>query len=148
MRICPCFDNRQHCKSLSYFRSVPQTDFCSFSCVTWILTRCFKLICSVVVCFLFRCAFVASYEKFAYLPTYLYRPTCVYINCTVKAKFHYAIWSQTGSKLVADLQLVPHDRQNFCSLQVCDQLRTYLRPDSVMEFGFKSAKCRVNVDTG
>jgi len=22
----------------------------------------------------------------------------------VKAKFHYAIWSQTGSKLVADLQ--------------------------------------------
>jgi len=23
---------------------------------------------------------------------------------TVKAKFHYAIWSQTGPKLVADLQ--------------------------------------------
>jgi len=23
---------------------------------------------------------------------------------SVKAKFHYAIWSQTGSKLVADMQ--------------------------------------------
>ena len=42
----------------------------------------------------------------------------------LKAKFHYAIWSQTGSKLVADLQLVLDDRPNFCSLQVCDQLRT------------------------
>jgi len=29
------------------------------------------------------------------------------------------------------------DRPNFGSLQVCDQLRTCLRPDSVMEFGFK-----------
>jgi len=38
----------------------------------------------------------------------------------VEAKFHYAIWSQTGPK------------------QVCDQLRTCLRPDSVMEFGFKA----------
>jgi len=54
---------------------------------------------------------------------------------TVKAKFHYAIWSHTGSKLVADLQLALDDRPNFCSLQVCDQLRTGLRPDSVMEFG-------------
>jgi len=57
--------------------------------------------------------------------------------CFVKAKFHYASWSQTGSKLVADLQLVLDDRRNFCSLQVCDQLRTCLRPDSVMEFGFE-----------
>jgi len=62
----------------------------------------------------------------------------------VKAKFHYAIWSQTGSKLVADLQLVPDDRPNFCSLQVCDQLRTCLRPDSVMEFGLYGACDGVN----
>ena len=57
--------------------------------------------------------------------------------CWVKAKFHYAIWSQTGLKLVADLQLVLDDRPNFCSLQVCDQLRTCLRPDSIMEFDFE-----------
>jgi len=44
----------------------------------------------------------------------------------VKAKFHYAIWSQTCPKLVADLQLVLDERPNFCSL----------RPDSVMELGF------------
>ena len=31
----------------------------------------------------------------------------------VKAKLHYAIWSQTGSKLVANLQLVLDDRPNF-----------------------------------
>ena len=30
-----------------------------------------------------------------------------------------------------------YDRPNFCSLQVCDQLRTSLRPDSVMEFGMR-----------
>ena len=37
----------------------------------------------------------------------------IFIN-EVKGKFHYAIWSQTGSKLVADLQLVLDDRPNFC----------------------------------
>ena len=57
----------------------------------------------------------------------------------VKAKFYYAIWSQIGSKLVADLQLVLDDRPNFCSLQVCNQLQTCLRPDSVMEFGLYDA---------
>jgi len=56
---------------------------------------------------------------------------------SIKAKFHYAIWSQTRSKLVSDLQLVLDDRPNFCSLHVCDQLRTCLRSDSVMEFGFE-----------
>jgi len=55
----------------------------------------------------------------------------------VKAKFHYAVWSETGSKMVADLQLMLDDRPNFCSLQVYDQLQTCLRPDSVMEFGFE-----------
>jgi len=30
------------------------------------------------------------------------------------------------------------DRPNFSSLQVCDQLRTCLRPDSVVEFGISS----------
>jgi len=53
-----------------------------------------------------------------------------------KAKFHYAIWLQTGLKLVADLQLVLDDRPNFCSLQAYDQLRTCLRLGRVMEFGF------------
>jgi len=55
-----------------------------------------------------------------------------------KAKLYYAIWSQAGSKLVAYLQVMLDDRPNFWSLQVCDQLRTCLRPDSVMEFGFES----------
>jgi len=36
----------------------------------------------------------------------------------LKAKFHYAIWFEAGSKLVAD------------------QLRTSFEPDIVMEFGF------------
>jgi len=45
--------------------------------------------------------------------------------------------SQASSKLVADLQLVLDDRPNFCSLHVCEQLRTCLRPDNVMEFGLK-----------
>jgi len=40
----------------------------------------------------------------------------------VKAKFHYAIWLQTGSKLVRD------------------QLRTSFEPDSVMEFGLYQTK--------
>jgi len=34
--------------------------------------------------------------------THTYRP--IHESCRLKAKFHYAIWSQTGSKLVADLQ--------------------------------------------
>jgi len=65
-----------------------------------------------------------------------------------EAKFHCAIWSQTGPRLVADLlarvsslELATSeldDRPNSSSLQVCDQLRTCLRPDSVMEFGFNA----------
>jgi len=51
------------------------------------------------------------------------RPTRAPSSCSFKAKFHYAIWSQTGSKLVADLQLVLDDWPNFCSLQLCDQIR-------------------------
>jgi len=49
-----------------------------------------------------------------------------------------------GSKLVADRSEASRrpasscldDRPNFSSLQVCDQLRTRLLADSVMEFGF------------
>jgi len=63
---------------------------------------------------------------------------------SIKAKFHYGIWSQTGPRLVADL--LAHaselaDRPNSSSLQVCDQLRICLRPDSVMEFGFNWHHC-------
>ena len=54
---------------------------------------------------------------------------CTCSFCVLKAKFHYALWSQTGPKLVADLLA------RASSLQVCDQLLTCLRPDSVMEFG-------------
>jgi len=56
----------------------------------------------------------------------------------LKTKFHYAIWSQTGSKLVADLQLVLDIGQISarCRSALYDKLRTCLRPDSVMEFGF------------
>jgi len=50
-------------------------------------------------------------------------------------------WSQTGPKLVADLLAragsMLDDWPNSSSLQICDQLRTCLRPDSVMEFGCK-----------
>jgi len=63
-------------------------------------------------------------------------------NC-LKAKFHYAIWSQTGSKLVADcselkfglsfssLAASYHERAGLWHVR--DQLRTCLRvrPDSV-----------------
>jgi len=61
----------------------------------------------------------------------------------LKAKFHYAIWSHTGKKLVADLLARASeldDRPNSSSLQVCDQLLTCVRPDSVMEFGFKQPR--------
>jgi len=42
----------------------------------------------------------------------------------LNAKFHYAIWSQTGSKLVADLQLVldAHCRSATSIEHVCDQI--------------------------
>jgi len=57
-----------------------------------------------------------------------------------EAKFHYAIWSQTGPRLVADLLACARcrldERPNSSSMQVCDQPRTCLQPDSVMEFGF------------
>jgi len=51
---------------------------------------------------------------------------------TIKAKFHYAIWSQTASKLVrGQLRTLLRSASN--------QIRTCLRPDSVglMEFGFE-----------
>ena len=59
-----------------------------------------------------------------------------------EAKFHYAILvadrSEAGRRPVADLAASElHDRPNSSSLQVCDQLRTCLQPDSVIEFGFK-----------
>ena len=60
-------------------------------------------------------------------------------SLVVKTKLHYAIWSQTGPRLVADLLARASeldDRPNSSSLQDCDQLRTCLRPDSVMQFGF------------
>ena len=72
-----------------------------------------------------------------------------FINC-LKVKFHYAIWFEAGSKLVADRFEAGRgpassclfaaskldDSPNFSSLQVCDQLRTSFEPDSVMEFSF------------
>ena len=65
----------------------------------------------------------------------------------VNAKFHYAIWFEAGSILVADRfesgrnlvadllacassLLASYDRPNFSSLQVCDQLRTSFEPAS------------------
>jgi len=63
------------------------------------------------------------------------------VSDRAKAKFHYNIWSQTGLRLVADLLARARSLlaswmigQISSSLQVCDQLRTCLRPDSVMEF--------------
>ena len=58
------------------------------------------------------------------------------VQVSVVAKFHYAVWSQTGLKLVTDLQRAEIWPIIYYELQVCDQLRTCLRPDSVMEFGF------------
>jgi len=74
----------------------------------------------------------------------------------LKAKFHYAIWSHTGLKLVADLQRAGIGGLSSSSLArasrsatslgpVCNQLGTCLRPDSVMEFGFKQLSPVVKV---
>ena len=54
-------------------------------------------------------------------------------------KFHYVIWLQISPRLVADLLARASelaDRSISSSLQVCDQLRTCLRPDTLMEFGY------------
>jgi len=51
----------------------------------------------------------------------------IWVLKLLKAKFHFAVWSQTGPKLVADLQragIWPI----ITSWQVCDQPRTWLRP--------------------
>ena len=48
-------------------------------------------------------------------------------------------WSQTCRRPASSCSLAASeldDKPNSSSLQVCDQLRTCLRPDSVMEFGF------------
>ena len=59
-----------------------------------------------------------------------------------EAKFHYALWFEAGSKLVAEMFEASRgpasscefaaskldDRPNFSSLQVCDQLRTTFEP--------------------
>jgi len=47
-------------------------------------------------------------------------------DCVLKADFHYAIWSQTGSKLDADLQRAKIWPIILHELQVYDQLRTCL----------------------
>jgi len=39
-----------------------------------------------------------------YIATLTPIPIYAYLQRMPKAKFHYVIWSQTGSKLVADLQ--------------------------------------------
>ena len=52
---------------------------------------------------------------------------------TIKAKFHYAIWFEAGSKLVADLSATSFEPAS-------NQLRTSFEPDSVMEFGLYIAK--------
>ena len=48
---------------------------------------------------------------------------------TLKAKFHYAIWFEAGSRQVRSWSATSFE-------PVCDQLRTSFEPDSVMEFGF------------
>ena len=78
---------------------------------------------------------------------------------SLKAKFHYAIWFEAGSKLVADLQRAelkfglsssllaanlhelvgPRPASNLSATSfepALNQLRTSFEPASVMEFGF------------
>jgi len=59
----------------------------------------------------------------------------LYHNCVLfKAKFHYASWSESGSKLVAD-----RFEANSITLSGLNQLRTSSETDSVMEFGGEPA---------
>jgi len=60
----------------------------------------------------------------------LYTPLGMPLHTRVKATFHYAIWIESASKLVAD-------RFETGSKLVADQLRASFEPASVMEFGFK-----------
>jgi len=48
-------------------------------------------------------------------------------------------WSQTGSKLSGSKLVADRFEAGRTSEMVCDQLRTSLEPDSVMEFGFYTA---------
>jgi len=48
--------------------------------------------------------------------------------CTLKAKFHYAIWFEAGRRQARSWSVTSFE-------PVCDQLRTSFEPDSVMEFG-------------
>jgi len=71
------------------------------------------------------------------------------VRSQILLRYLVADMFESGSKLVADRFEAGRgragwcyfaaskldDRPNFSSLQVCDQLRTCLRPDSVMEFG-------------
>ena len=73
----------------------------------------------------------------------IYTIAGVEFQLLIKAKFHYSIWSQTGPRLVTELLARASeldDRPNSSSLYVSDQLRTCLRPDSVMEFDFEPAR--------
>ena len=58
------------------------------------------------------------------------RPCWNLVSDRFEAKFHYAIWSESGT--------CRRPRPHSSSLQVCDQIRTCLRPDSIMEFGFSA----------
>jgi len=52
------------------------------------------------------------------IPAFTPQPYSITAFCLVKAKFHYTIWFEAGSKLVVN------------------QLRACLQTDSVIEFGF------------
>jgi len=61
---------------------------------------------------------------------------CFARNLLLKAKFHYASWLEAGRRQVRSWSPTSFE-------PVCDQLRTSFEPDSVMEFGFKSANERI-----
>jgi len=60
-------------------------------------------------------------------------------SLAIKAKFHYAIWFEAGSRLVrsrSPTSFEPDSVMEFDFEPVCDQLRTSFEAASIMEFGF------------
>jgi len=63
----------------------------------------------------------------------------MYIKSQIPLRYLVADRSEAGRRRASSCSLAANeldDRPNSSSLQVCDQLRTCLRSDSVMEFGF------------
>ena len=67
-------------------------------------------------------------------------------SITLSGRRQVRSWSRTCRRpAIGRVSSLLDDRSNFSSLQVCDQLRTCLRPDNVVEFGFYAIRFAVNM---